>query len=111
VVSTVTNLASAIYLSYRQRSASYPWRICAALVINCAVFTLLALSAVVFRVGPEPYIVFVLFCVFCASWSAGLSQNGTFAFVNRFGGIYTQAIMTFVLPFLRSRAFALIPGL
>ena len=98
MVSTITNLGSAVYLSYRQKSANYPWRICASLVINCAVFTVLALSAVMFRVGPEAYIVVLLACVLCASWSAGLSQNGIFAFVNKFGGIYTQAIMTFVTP-------------
>ncbi|RPB02186.1 hypothetical protein L873DRAFT_1674118 [Choiromyces venosus 120613-1] len=92
-VSTITNLGSALYLSYRQKSANYPWRICASLVINCGVFTVLALSAVMFRVGPEAYIVILLTCVFWASWSAGLSQNGIFAFVNKFGGIYTQAIM------------------
>ncbi|KAG0132726.1 nucleoside transporter-domain-containing protein [Tuber indicum] len=74
VVSTITNLGSAVYLSYRQKSANYPWRICASLVINCAVFTVLALSAVI--------------------WSAGLSQNGIFAFASKFSGIYTQAIVT-----------------
>ncbi|PWW79545.1 hypothetical protein C7212DRAFT_356375 [Tuber magnatum] len=93
-VGTITNLGSALYLSYRQKSANYPWRICASLVINCGVCTVLALSAVMFKVGPEAYIMILLTCVFWASWSAGLSQNGMFAFVNKFDGIYTQAIMT-----------------
>ncbi|CUS09872.1 unnamed protein product [Tuber aestivum] len=93
-VSSVTNLGSTLYLSYRQKSANYPWRICASLVINCGVFTMLALSAVMFRVGPEAYVVVLLTCVFWASWSSGLSQNGMFAFVNKFDGIYTQAVMT-----------------
>ncbi|PWW71666.1 hypothetical protein C7212DRAFT_355176 [Tuber magnatum] len=72
VLSTITNLGSAVYFS-----------ICASLEINCAVFTVLALSAVIFQVGPEAYIMVLLACVLCTSWSAGLNQNGIFAFVNK----------------------------
>ncbi|PWW72701.1 hypothetical protein C7212DRAFT_354330 [Tuber magnatum] len=72
VVSTITNLGSAVYLSYCQKSANYPWRICASLVINCAVFMVLTLSAVMFQVGPEVYITVLLACVLCTSWGTGL---------------------------------------
>ncbi|KAI5817166.1 nucleoside transporter-domain-containing protein [Pyronema omphalodes] len=93
-VSTIVNLAVMIFLSHRQTSANYPYRICISLVLNCVTFTLLALSTIMFRVSAVPYLVFTLFSVFVAAASTGFSQNGVFAFVNTFGGIYTQAIMT-----------------
>ena len=97
-VSTLTNLAVMIYLSNRQSDANYPHRICTSLVLNCATFTLLALSTIFFSVGAVAYLVFTLLSVFVAALSTGYSQNGVFAFVNRFGGVYTQAIMTSVRP-------------
>jgi equilibrative nucleoside transporter 1/2/3 len=95
-VSTSTNLAVMLYLSNRQSTANYPYRICTSLVLNCITFTMLALSTVIFIVGSTSYLVFVLISVFVAALSCGFSQNGVFAFVNRFGGVYTQAIMTLV---------------
>jgi equilibrative nucleoside transporter 1/2/3 len=95
-VSTSTNLAAMLFLSNRQSTANYPFRICTSLVLNCVMFTMLALSTVMFVVGSAPYLVFVLFSVFVAALSCGFSQNGVFAFVSRFGGVYTQAIMTLV---------------
>jgi len=95
-VSTSTNLGVMIYLSYRQSTANYPYRICTSLVLNCVTFTILALSTIMFVVGATPYLVLVLFCVCVAAASCGFSQNGVFAFVSRFGGVYTQAIMTSV---------------
>ena len=95
-VSTVTNLSSVLYLSNRQNNANYPYRICVSLVMNCLIFTLLALSTLVSSVGAELYLAFTLLCVFVASLSTGFSQNGVFAFMNRFGGAYTQAVMTSV---------------
>ncbi|KAL7271300.1 hypothetical protein RUND412_005952 [Rhizina undulata] len=93
VVSTITNLSTMLYLTTKH-TTNYSTRICASLIINMAVFTLLALSTVWFEVGAKPYLVFVLLCVFASSLSTGMSQNGVFAHVNRYGGIYTQAIMT-----------------
>jgi len=58
------------------------------------VFAALAVSTVTFYTGAVPYLIFTLICVFFASMSTGFSQNGVFAFANRFGGIYMQAIMT-----------------
>jgi hypothetical protein len=95
-VSTCANLGGLIYLSNRQKDANYPFRICTSLVLNCVVFTMLALSTVWFIVSAEQYLCFTLVSVFLASLAAGFSQNGVFAFVNRFGGTYTQAIMTWV---------------
>lgn len=95
-VSTLTNLAVMVYLSNRQSDANYPYRIYISLTLNCVTFTILALSTVMFPVGATPYLVLTLVCVFVAALSTGFSQNGVFAFVNRFGGVYTQAIMTFV---------------
>ncbi|KAF8252861.1 hypothetical protein K440DRAFT_535277 [Wilcoxina mikolae CBS 423.85] len=93
-VSTLTNLGVMVYLSNHQSSANYPYRICISLVLNCITFTLLAFSTVVFYVTSTPYLVFTLSTVLVAALSCGFSQNGVFAFVNTFGGIYTQAIMT-----------------
>ena len=66
------------------------------LVLNLGIFTLLALSTVLFRdISPDGYYAFVLLMVFASSFAAALCQNGLFAFVSGFGvGEYTQAIMT-----------------
>lgn len=95
---TLTNVASAWYLSNRQSTANYPRRISMSLIMNCVLSTILALSTIFFQIGPEGYIVVVLACVLTSSWSTGLSQNGVFAFVNTFGGDYMQAVMTCVSP-------------
>lgn len=96
VSATLTNLAAAWYLSFRQNNANYPARITMSLIMNIALSSILALSTIFFIVGPESYIVVVLGCVLMSSWSAGLSQNGVFAFVNTFGGSCMQAVMTCV---------------
>ena len=94
VITTLANLGYLWYLSRQQSTANYPKRIAASLLINCFVFTLLAVSTVTLQVKAEPYLAFILACAFVASLSTGLSQNGVFAFVNRFGGKCTQAVMT-----------------
>ncbi|KAH8153088.1 uncharacterized protein LAJ45_02675 [Morchella importuna] len=94
VSSTVTNLAGSYWLSKRQATADYPRRIWLSLVLNCVLTAVLAASTVVWIVGPAAYILVVLLCVVVAAWSTALSQNGVFAFVNTFGGVYMQAVMT-----------------
>ncbi|KAI9823044.1 MAG: hypothetical protein M1832_002698 [Thelocarpon impressellum] len=95
-VSTVANLGSMFLLTKAQSHASYPKRIISSLFLNMAVFTLLAMSTSLFRdVTAGGYLGFLLTMVFAASVAAGLSQNGTFAYVSGFGRAeYTQAIMT-----------------
>lgn len=95
VVSTVTNLLIMLDLQNRQSGANYPFRICTSLVLNCVIFVLLSVSTLWFICPAVPYLVFTLICVLLASASSGFSQNGVFAFVSRFGGGYTQAVMTY----------------
>ncbi|UKZ80616.1 hypothetical protein TrVFT333_008379 [Trichoderma virens FT-333] len=94
-VSTLTNLVSALILSHIQHSASYPFRINLALVINTVIFGLLTGSTAVFLdASPRQYLAFVLTMVACTSWAAGLMQNGAFAFAAGFGrSEYMQALM------------------
>ncbi|KAL2369591.1 hypothetical protein RJ035_006292 [Blastomyces gilchristii] len=94
-VSCVTNLSSVLVLAKLQKNASYPRRIIWSLILNIAVFTLLALSAVLFRdVSIPVYFTFLLFMVFGASLATGFNQNGMFAFASGFGRAeYTQALM------------------
>lgn len=96
-MSTVTNLASVVYLSLAtssQPKPDYPGRILSSLKINAAAFTLLALSTLIWRsAGPAVYLVFTLFNVFLSSLASGMMQNGAFSWVNRFNAINTQAIM------------------
>ncbi|TFB04948.1 Nucleoside transporter FUN26 [Trichoderma ghanense] len=94
-VSTLTNLVSALILSHIQHSASYPFRINLALVINTVIFSLLTASTAAFLdASPRQYLAFVLVMVACTSWAAGLMQNGAFAFAAGFGrSEYMQALM------------------
>lgn len=94
-VSTITNLAAAYTLAKLQKDASYPWRITLSLLLNCAVFTILAFSAVVMTdSSPRTYFAFLMVMVFGASLATGINQNGVFAYVSGFGrDEYTQAIM------------------
>ncbi|RFU79045.1 nucleoside transporter [Trichoderma arundinaceum] len=94
-VSTLTNLVSALILSHIQHSASYPFRINLALIINTVIFGLLTGSTAVFlNASPRQYLSFVLTMVACTSWAAGLMQNGAFAFAAGFGrSEYMQALM------------------
>ena len=95
-VSTVTNLVSMLLLTYLQSSAHYPSRITLSLILNIAVFTLLALSTVLFTgISPGVYFGFLMAMVLGASLATGLCQNGVFAYVSGFGESgYTQGIMT-----------------
>ncbi|KAJ5317206.1 hypothetical protein N7508_001714 [Penicillium antarcticum] len=95
-VSTVTNLGTAYILAKLQKNASYPWRIMLSLLINCAVFTILAFSAVVFTDGSaRTYFGFLMVMVFGASLATGINQNGVFAYVSGYGrDEYMQAIMS-----------------
>lgn len=95
-ISTITNLATMMLLTSRQRNASYPQRITISLLLNIGAFALLTISTVSFRsIAPEIYFAFLMIIVFIASLAAGLCQNGVFAYVSGFGaGKYTQGIMT-----------------
>ncbi|KAH7170424.1 nucleoside transporter-domain-containing protein [Dactylonectria macrodidyma] len=94
-VSTVTNLGAMIILTNIQVTASYPFRINLALVINIVTFGFLTASTVMFLgVSPAVYFTFLLFIVAGTAWAAGLIQNGAFAFAASFGRPeYMQAIM------------------
>ncbi|ROT38322.1 nucleoside transporter family [Sodiomyces alkalinus F11] len=94
-ISTLTNLGAMFLLTNLQEKASYPFRINLALVINVFVFLLLTTSTSAFLdVSAEQYFVFILTMVACASWGAGLIQNGAFAFAASFGrSEYIQAVM------------------
>ncbi|KAJ5126052.1 hypothetical protein N7448_005361 [Penicillium atrosanguineum] len=95
-VSTVTNLGTVYILARMQKNVSYPWRITLSLLINCAVFTLLAFSTVVMKdISVGSYFAFLMIMVFGASFATGLNQNGVFAYVAGFDREeYMQAIMS-----------------
>jgi equilibrative nucleoside transporter 1/2/3 len=94
-VSTITNLSVLIILSNIQYSASYPFRINLALIINSIVFALLTCSTALFLdASPGAYFAFLLVMVAMSSWATGLIQNGAFAFAGSFGRPeYMQALM------------------
>ncbi|OAA54072.1 nucleoside transporter family [Niveomyces insectorum RCEF 264] len=94
-VSTCTNLAAVLVLSNIQYSASYPFRINTALLLNVVVFCLLTASTLLFlHASALAYLLFMVFMVSCSAWACGLIQNGAFAFAASFGRPeYTQAIM------------------
>ncbi|KAF4987617.1 hypothetical protein FDECE_15358 [Fusarium decemcellulare] len=94
-VSTITNLGAMLVLTNIQYSASYPFRINLALVINIITFGLLTASTVLgLGASPTTYLVFLLLMVAGTAWAAGLIQNGAFAFSASFGRPeYIQAIM------------------
>lgn len=95
-VATVTNFVSMLMLTNMQATANYPFRILASLVLNMIVFSLLAISTVLFRaITSTSYLIFTLIMVFCTSVGTGLCQNGAFAFAASFSRPeYLQAIMT-----------------
>ncbi|ERT01861.1 hypothetical protein HMPREF1624_00155 [Sporothrix schenckii ATCC 58251] len=94
-VSTCANLAAMLILTNIQYSASYPFRINTALVMNVVVFGLLTASTSVFlHVASGVYLLFLVVMVAGSAWACGLIQNGAFAFAASFGRPeYTQAIM------------------
>ena len=94
-VSTATNLIAMLILTNIQYSASYPFRINTALLMNVGIFGLLTISTTHFLgVSPVGYLVFLLVMVSLSAWACGLIQNGAFAFAASFGRPeYTQAIM------------------
>ncbi|KAI0440479.1 putative nucleoside transporter protein [Xylaria telfairii] len=94
-VSTLTNLGGMAFLANKQQSASYPFRINAALYINVVVFALLTVSSKLFLDATTTvYLVFLLTMVALTAWASGLMQNGAFAFASSFGRPeYMQAIM------------------
>ncbi|KAM5351439.1 hypothetical protein ACJ41O_004162 [Fusarium nematophilum] len=94
-VSTITNLGAMLVLTNIQYSASYPFRINLALIMNVITFALLTASTVIgLGASPVAYLVFLLFMVAGTAWAAGLIQNGAFAFAASFGRPeYIQAIM------------------
>lgn len=94
-VSTLTNLSVLLVLTNVQQSASYPFRINLALVINSVVFSLLTCSTAFFLdVSPGGYLAFLLFMVACSALAMALIQNGAFAFAASFGRPeYMQGLM------------------
>lgn len=94
-VSTITNLAVMLLLTHIQHSASYPFRINLALIVNIAVFALLTASTVTaLDTPPRVYLAFILSMVALSAWATGLVQNGAFAFAGSFGRAeYMQALM------------------
>lgn len=93
-VSTVTSLATMIVLTKLQANASYPKRVVASLVMNMALFALLAASTAI-DTSAEVYFGFLMVTMFCTSVATGLCQSGVFAYVSGFGEPkFTQGIMT-----------------
>ena len=94
-VSTATNLIAMLILTNIQYTASYPFRINTALLMNVGIFGLLTVSTTHFLgASPVAYLVFLLAMVSLSAWACGLIQNGAFAFAASFGRPeYTQAIM------------------
>lgn len=94
-VSTISNLGAMLILTNIQYSASYPFRINLALIINMAIFGLLTVSTITFLdASPAAYLAFLLIMVAGTAYAAGLIQNGAFAFAGSFGRPeYMQAVM------------------
>jgi equilibrative nucleoside transporter 1/2/3 len=94
-VSTIFNLLSMLLLAQRQSSASYPFRITSALIINLGCFAVLAFSVLFLSgISEQWYFALLLAVVFITSCATGLLQNGCFAFAASFGHpSYVQAIM------------------
>ena len=94
-VATVTNLVGMVILTSIQHSASYPFRINLALVMNIFIFALLTAStAVLLAASPAAYFAFLLLMVGLSAWAAALIQNGAFAFAGSFRRPeYMQALM------------------
>lgn len=93
-VSTVTSLSTMLVLTRLQANASYPKRIVASLVMNMALFALLAASTAI-DTSAEVYFGFLMVTMFLTSVATGLCQNGVFAYVSGFGEPkFTQGIMT-----------------
>ena len=93
--STCTNLAAMLILTNIQYSASYPFRINTALIMNVIIFGLLTASTSIFlHAPPSMYLAFLVVMVSGSAWACGLIQNGAFAYAASFGRPeYTQAIM------------------
>nr|OQO24707.1 hypothetical protein B0A51_08621 [Rachicladosporium sp. CCFEE 5018] len=102
-VSTITNLVVMLVLTRLQLGANYPRRIIFSLLVNMAVFTLLAVSTSIGASG-NAYFVFLMLAVFSTSLATGFAQNGIFAFVSGFAeprymsGIMTGQAVAGVLP-------------
>jgi equilibrative nucleoside transporter 1/2/3 len=93
-VSTITNLSSMLILTRLQAGANYPKRIVVSLVINLAVFGLLAVSTAV-DTSAGVYFAFLMLMIFATSLATGFCQNGVFAYVSGFAEPrFTQGIMT-----------------
>ncbi|OHE92351.1 nucleoside transporter, partial [Colletotrichum orchidophilum] len=94
-VSTLTNLTAMLILTNIQYTASYPFRINLALILNCVIFSFLTAStSIALNASPGAYLAFILIMVASSSWATGLIQNGAFAFAASFGRPeYMQALM------------------
>ncbi|PHH54367.1 Equilibrative nucleoside transporter 1 [Ceratocystis fimbriata CBS 114723] len=94
-VSTLSNLTSMYILTNIQQTASYPFRMKLAFVIETIVFIVLGLSTMFFvDASPVSYLVFTLLMVTVTALATGLIQNGAFSFCASFGcAEYTQGLM------------------
>ncbi|KAL5598873.1 uncharacterized protein BROUX77_005906 [Berkeleyomyces rouxiae] len=94
-VSTLSNLISMYVLANMQQTASYPFRMNLAFVIETVVFIMLGMSTVFFvDISPGVYLVFTLLMVTVTALATGLIQNGAFSFCASFGRAeYTQGLM------------------
>lgn len=95
-VFSITNLICVLVLAKIQKNASYPKRIILSLLLNVAVFCVLAIStsSVFSSVSTGGYFGFLMVMVFGASAATGTNQNGVYSYISGFqGGEYTQAVM------------------
>lgn len=80
--STITSLVIAYVLAKMQKSASYPYRIAVALLINAVVSFILMISTSTFlSASPRSYFAFLLVMVVSTSTATAFMQNGIFSFV------------------------------
>lgn len=93
LISTLTSTSIFIYLVTYPKG-SYTARVGYGEVIIAAAFFVLALTCIWgTQINEILYFMFVLGIMFVATVGASFAQNGSFAIVNLFPSIYTQAIM------------------
>lgn len=93
-ISTITSTTIFILLVRSKRVANYAARVGFGELVIFSIFLVLAFSCVLFtNIHPVAYFVFLLFSIFISTIGTSFAQNGSFAIVNLFDPIYTQAIM------------------
>lgn len=93
-ISTLTSTTIFILLVRSKRVANYAARVGFGELVIFSIFLVLAFSCILFtNVHPVAYYVFLLVSIFISTIGTSFAQNGSFATVNLFDPIYTQAIM------------------